>query len=245
MLRIEVPPLMKNILKEINKAVLKAQSSFEDPDKIMTHDEIVEFLAVYLNTMSRLRDSTGENPLEMTVDIEEFEDQGDFIDLHITESDYTSSTKPDPTISSIASLTKSANANSQSSLESQKSAEKSQLAENKPVVQPESDGTDLPASVTSLQQSQPSLEKSEEKPSDVPLPEKSEEEPLKEPLPEKSEEVPLEEPLPEKSEEVPSEEPLPEKSEEKPSDVPLPEKSEEEPLKEPLPEKSEEEPSDA
>ena len=60
MLRIEVPPLMKNILKEINKAVLKAQSSFEDPDKIMTHDEIVEFLAVYLNTMSRLRDSTGE-----------------------------------------------------------------------------------------------------------------------------------------------------------------------------------------
>ena len=60
MLRIEIPPLMKNILKEINKAVLKQQSSFVEPDKVMSHEEIVEFLAVYLNTMARLRDSTGQ-----------------------------------------------------------------------------------------------------------------------------------------------------------------------------------------
>ena len=51
---------MKNILKEINKAVLKEQSSFVEHDKVMSHEEIVEFLAVYLNTMVRLRDSTGE-----------------------------------------------------------------------------------------------------------------------------------------------------------------------------------------
>jgi hypothetical protein len=60
MLRIEVPPLMKNILKEINKAVLKQQSAFIEPDRVMTREEIVDFLAVYLNTMARLRDSTGE-----------------------------------------------------------------------------------------------------------------------------------------------------------------------------------------
>ena len=60
MLRIKVPSLMKNILKEINKAVLKEQSSFVDPEKVMSHDEIVEFLAVHLNTITRLRDSTGE-----------------------------------------------------------------------------------------------------------------------------------------------------------------------------------------
>ena len=34
MLRIKVPSLMKNILKEINKAVLKEQSSFVDPEKV-------------------------------------------------------------------------------------------------------------------------------------------------------------------------------------------------------------------
>ena len=51
---------MKNILKDINRAVLREQSSFTDPEKIMTHQEIVDFLAQYLNTVARLRDTTGQ-----------------------------------------------------------------------------------------------------------------------------------------------------------------------------------------
>ncbi|KAL5254884.1 hypothetical protein ACHWQZ_G014358 [Mnemiopsis leidyi] len=124
MLRIEIPHLMKNILKEINKAVLKQQSSIVEPDKVMSHEEIVEFLAVYLNTMARLRDSTGENPLEIEVDIEQFEDEG-HVDLHITESDFTDETKP-ITVSSLVSVSKSPKTGSLVSLQSHKSAEKAE-----------------------------------------------------------------------------------------------------------------------
>jgi hypothetical protein len=62
----------------------------------------------------------------MTVDIEEFEDQGEYIDLHVTESSYTDETKP--AISSLGSLVKSPKAVSQSSLQSQKSVEKSEVS---------------------------------------------------------------------------------------------------------------------
>ena len=58
MLVINVPPLMKNILKDINRAVLKEQSSKTDAD--MDRDDILKFIAQYLNTMARLRDTTGE-----------------------------------------------------------------------------------------------------------------------------------------------------------------------------------------
>ena len=63
-----------------------------------------------------------QNPLEMTGDIEEFEDQGEFIDLHITESSFTDETKH-MTVSSIASAKQDV---SQSSLQSLKSSLKSQ-----------------------------------------------------------------------------------------------------------------------
>lgn len=91
----------------------------------------------------------------MTVDIEEF-DQGEHIDLHITESSYTDETRP--AISSLGSLDKASPKAglSQASLHSQKSAEKhgsqTGISENeKPVseteVTKEGDQTEAEATV--------------------------------------------------------------------------------------------------
>ena len=51
---------MNNILKDINRAVLKEQSSLEDPDRVLDRQEILDLISNFLNTMARLRETTGE-----------------------------------------------------------------------------------------------------------------------------------------------------------------------------------------
>ena len=57
---IKVPDYMKNLLKDINRALLKEQTSLADPEKVLDRQEILDFLANYLNTLVKLRDTTGE-----------------------------------------------------------------------------------------------------------------------------------------------------------------------------------------
>jgi len=77
MVKIQVPPEIKVILKDMIRAVLKDQPREED---------ILLFLAQYLNTMARIRDTTGQNPFEVHDEIDEF-DEGDVAQVHFAESD--------------------------------------------------------------------------------------------------------------------------------------------------------------
>ena len=51
---------MKNLLKDINRALLKEQTSLPDPDRVLTRQEILDYIANHLNTLVKLRDTTGE-----------------------------------------------------------------------------------------------------------------------------------------------------------------------------------------